>query len=217
MENNTVVNRKEIDKIIKTVTYAKKPSLVVLRIGIFIMAILAMFDVMTMHSNSVFSSSLRFSFVFLTTSLFLMIFNSYANKASIVGGLCALNNLIDKMSRNEWGYPFPTKNIHPLILLHPVFRVIAGLYICKAGSNDDGLLLIDKAVIEMPEICDSVSQGQIINIVKFRALTDVAINELSPGKTFVAVFKLILALYPLLIFIYAIELIFALFTHFYSK
>ena len=167
MDNNDYVNKKEVETIIKNLSSAKKPSPALLYFCISLLSLLAMLVAINMHSNSILKSIVTFFTCFLITSAGLIFFYSYINKVSILSGLFVLNQLIEKMSKNEWNYPFPSRNIHPLILIHPVFRVIAGLYLCNINHSDNGLEIIDKAVTESPEINDCVSQGQITNLIKF--------------------------------------------------
>jgi len=144
MENDTGVNKKDIEKIIKKLSSAKRPSPALLYFCILFAALLAMMVEINMYTNSFFDSAIKFCFSFSVISLFFVFFYSYLNKVAIMSGLYVVNQWIDCLSRNDWNHPFPW-HLHQLILIHPVFRVITGLYLCKAGSNDDGLAIIEKA------------------------------------------------------------------------
>ncbi len=210
MENKASVNMKEVEKIIKTVSSAKKPSQTLLYFCIFLLALLALCVAINMHSHSVFSSIMTFSSCFIITTAGLIVFYLYINKVSIMSGLHVLNSLINHMSKNEWNYPFPRRNIHPLIVIHPVFRVIAGLYLCKVNDSDDGLRIIDKAATESAVINECVSQGEITDVVKFKDLTNIIAKDLMPGTTFKTVLKVFLAFGSILILIRLIVFIIGL-------
>ena len=209
MENSTFIDQKEDERIIKTLQSAKRPSLTLLQFCILISALLALLVAINMHTNSFFNSSLRFVFVFLVISIFIIFFNYAINKTSIMSGLYVINGLMDFMSRNEWSYSFPTKNIHPLILIHPVFRTIAGLYLVKVGNKENGLDIIEKAATELPEINNSISNGQIMSVARFKTLSDVIAADLMPNTGIVAVFRIIQALGSLLAIVIVLALVFA--------
>lgn len=199
-ENNTDVNRKEIKKIIKALSSAKKSSPALLYFCILFSALLAILVAINMHTNSVFDSLFRFCFFFSAISIFFIFLNSYLNKVSIMSGLYVVNQWIDCMSRNDWNHPFP-RHLHPLILIHPVFRVIAGLYFCKTGNNDDGVAMINKAASELPEINDCVSEGEISNTTKFGQLSNRVKQDLMPSAIFSMFLKVFLVLGALSILI----------------
>lgn len=209
MENSTFIDQKEVERIIKTLQSAKRPSLTLLQFCILISALLALLVAINMHTNSFFNSSLRFVFVFLVISIFIIFFNYAINKTSIMSGLYVINGLMDFMSRNECSYSFPTKNIHPLILIHPVFRTIAGLYLVKVGNKENGLDIIEKAATELPEINNSISNGQIMSVARFKTLSDVIAADLMPNTGIVAVFRIIQALGSLLAIVIVLALVFA--------
>lgn len=209
MDNNSVVNKKEVEKIIKTLSSATKPSPALLYFCSSLLSLLAMLVAINMHADSILKSFVTFITCFLITSAGLIFFYSYINKVSILSGLYVTKNLIDQMSVNEWDYPFPTRNIHPLILIHPVFRVIAGLYLCRVNYLAEGLGIIDKAVTESPAMIICVSHGKITDVVKFKALTNIIANDLMPGKTFKIALEIIIALYWFLFLIISMALIFA--------
>lgn len=206
MENNTGVNKKDIEKIINVLSSAKKPSHAILYFCILFSALLAMLVEINMYNHSFTDSLLKYSVTFSLISLFLIFFYSFMHKVSIMSGLFVVNQWIDCMSRNDWNHPFPW-HLHPLILIHPVFRVIAGLYLCKAGNNDDGVVMINKAASELPEINDCVAVGEISNTIKFGQLSNIVKQDLMPSKIFIMSLKVFLVLGALSILIRAIVFI----------
>ncbi|RQW85783.1 MAG: hypothetical protein EHM79_11045 [Geobacter sp.] len=210
MENNTGARKKEVEKIIKALSSAKKPSHALLYFCILFSALLAMLVAINMHTHSFIDSLLKFSFSFSAISIFFIVFYSYINKVSIMSGLYVVNQWIDCMSRNDCNHPFP-RHLHQLILIHPVFRVIAGLYLCKAGNNDDGVAMINKAASELPEINDCVSVGEISNTIKFGQLSNIVKQDLMPSTIFIMSLKVFLVLGALSILIRAIVFILSTF------
>ena len=206
LENNVDVNPEEIEKIIKKISSAKKPSPAILYFCILFSALLAMVVEINMYTNSIFDSAIKFCFSFSAISLFFIFFYSYLNKVSIMSGLYVVNQWIDCLSMEDWKHPFPW-HLHQLILIHPVFRVIAGLYLCKAGSNDDVLAKIEKAATELPEIKDCVSEGKITNSIKFWQLSNIIKQDLMPGTMFITLLKVFLVLGTLSMLIRAIVFI----------
>jgi hypothetical protein len=214
VENNTFIDQKEVENLAKKLKSAKKPSITLLRLCILVSALVAILVAINMHTNSVFCSSMRFVFVFLVTTAFIIIFNYAINKTSIMSGLYVLNGLMDFMSKNEWSYSFPRKNIHPLILLHPVFRTIAGLYIFKVGHEDEGLTMIEKAASELPEINNAISHGEITSVPRFKDLSMIIASDLMPNTSILALFRIIQALGSFLAIIIVLVLAFATSWHF---
>jgi len=203
MENNTGATKKDIDKIIKAFSSTKKPSHALLYFCILFSALLAMLVEINMYTHSFIDSLFKFSFSFSAISIFFIFFYSFLNKVSIMSGLYVVNQWIDYMSRNDCNRTFP-RHLHKLILIHPVFRVIAGLYLCKAGNNDYGVDMINKAASELPEINDCVSAGEISNTIKFGHLTKIIKQDLMPGTIFIMSLKVFLVLGALSILIRAI-------------
>jgi len=210
MENDTGVNKKDIEKIIKKLSSAKRPSPALLYFCILFAALLAMMVEINMYTNSFFDSAIKFCFSFSVISLFFVFFYSYLNKVAIMSGLYVVNQWIDCLSRNDWNHPFPW-HLHQLILIHPVFRVITGLYLCKAGSNDDGLAIIEKAATELPEINDCISEGEITNSIKFWQLSNNIKQDLMPSTIFITLLKVFLVLGALSMLIRAIVFIASVF------
>lgn len=206
MENDTGVNKKEIEKIIKALSSAKKPSFALMYFCILILGLLALLVAINMHTHSVYDSFMNFLTCFFMTSLGLVFLYYYANKVSIMSGLYVVNQWTDCLSRNDWNHPFP-RHLHQLILIHPFFRAIAGLYLCNAGNKENGLAIIYKAATELPEINNCISEGKITNSIKFWQLSNNIKQDLMPGKIFITLLKVFLVLGALSMLIRAIVFI----------
>lgn len=191
--NNTKVHKNEAEIIIKKIHSANKPSQYVLYFFFLFSALLAMLVEINMFNNYLIDSVLKFSFTFSLLSLFFLFFYSFMHKTSIMSGLFVVNQWIDCLSRNDWNHPFPW-HLHKSILIHPIFKVVAGLYLCEAGYDSDGMAMIDKAASEMPVIYDCVSEGKISSTNKFLQLSNIIKNDLMPKKGFIIFFKVFLAI-----------------------
>jgi len=191
--NNTEVTKKEVEKIIKKVCLAKNSSNLILYFCFLFSAFLAMLVEANMYNNSPVESLIKFTITFSLLSLFFSFIYSFMNKTSIMSGLFVVNQWIDCLSRNDWNHPFPW-HLHQLILIHPVFRVVAGLYLCKAGYGGEGRSIIDKAASEIPVIHDCVSEGSISSTKNFLQLSNIIKNDLMPKKGFIIFFKIFLVL-----------------------
>lgn len=211
------VSKKEVERIFDTLSSARKPSQALVYLGIFAAALVAGFVAVNMHTGSMLISAARFSFVFLMISLFISVFHVAVHKTNIMSGLSVVNGLIDSMSLGKWEYQFPTKNIHPLIRMHPVFKTIAGLYVYHAAEDDRGLALIEKAASELPSVHACIKNGQVTSVPKFRALANNIFADLQPSTTFVAAFRLLQVAGLYLIVIITAAIVFAALLDFLKK
>jgi hypothetical protein len=174
---------KQIEHVINALQFAKKPSAIVLKVGIIFLACLSLLLALNMHTDSVLYSTIRFIGAFFATSLFIVGLYTMLNNTKIAIDVTFASIAIDRIANNDWTFNLNNiKRLHPLILLHPAFRAIMGLYIFQFGRVEDGITIIEKAAKELPIINMAITNGQIKNIKDLKHLESIIRNDIRPNK-----------------------------------
>lgn len=206
MIEDKFITNKDIKKLINIANYKNKTSRFWYYVFTIFGASLSMLVAINMHTNSIITSLLRFSFEFFAITIFLSALYYYMNKISIVGGLYQTGYIIDKIANDDWSYIFEIINkINKAVLVHPLFKAIIGLYICKYGNRNEGLAIINKAADDLPCLREIVIDGTVVDAYNFKNLKQKIVTDVMPN--IVLFFKGINILFAVEIFlVYAIGL-----------
>lgn len=186
---NSNVTENKLDEAIKYTSYVhvKPMKAILIIVSITMSGALEYSEYLT---NSSFSIT-RFALCSVYISAFLLLLYCVANKASLSSGVLNVTNIMEGLLKDDWSYPFYNiKNINPLLIKHPVFRSIIGLYVFRYGRAKEGSDLINKAASELPCINNAIEDGKVKDKNKFNDLKQVIINDLYPD-TFVKTFDLV--------------------------
>jgi len=179
MNNYPNISKTELDKIIIKTNSAKK-SLMKYLIILISVSIAVFYEYLIWLNTNVISLG-RFTFVSIAILFFLLGLLFLADKSSLPGGLfrveCAINNIL----HDDFSFSYSTfRGIHPLIIIHPAYKAIVGLYLFNYGRPQDGLFLINKAAKELPSINNAINNGIVVDKNKFKELNRVIQEDLYP-------------------------------------
>lgn len=206
---NPEITEKELNKIIQTTNSARKPLLCYVIILTSISSAVFLEYMFYLNTNSV--SLVRFSMLCAYITAFTLGTYYILNKASINACLSNLEYIMESMIKDDWSSSFSNiKSIHPLILKHPVFKSVIGLYVYRYGREKEGLALIEKAALELSCINSAVENGKITNKHNFIELKTIIINDLYPGR-FIKAYNLVTIIAIVVVFISLIAITIAFF------
>ncbi len=96
---------------------------------------------------------------------------------------------IDSIAINDWNIKFCIKNLHHSIVLHPAFRAIIGLYVCRFGKIEEGMSIIERSSKEVPLIKMAIQNGQIADVAKLKQLAEIIEKDVIASNFALRVYK----------------------------